>query len=91
MELAVGIRDLPLAEQTVAEAQRRYLKGLTDYLSVLTSQASQQQTERQIVAGKAGLLANRITLCRALGGSWMNELEEPAPQATNPGDRRPRR
>lgn len=64
------------ANETFAEMQQHYLKGKVTYLSVLTALTSKQQTERSLVTAQAGLLANRVALCAALGGNWMNSLRE---------------
>lgn len=51
----------------------RYLQGLSDYLPVLTSQALQFDAESQLLAARRQLLADRISLARALGGEWPEE------------------
>lgn len=54
----------------------RYLQGLSDYLPVLTAQALQFDAESQLLSARRQLLADRISLARALGGEWMEkELE----------------
>lgn len=52
----------------------RYLAGLTDYLPVLTAQRADFEAQRQLLAARRQVLADRISLARALGGSWMREL-----------------
>jgi NodT family efflux transporter outer membrane factor (OMF) lipoprotein len=64
------------AKETLAETQRRYLKGKDDYLAVLTALTAHQALERTLVAAEAQLLANRMDLCAALGGTWMSALQE---------------
>ncbi len=49
----------------------RYLFGLSDYLPVLTSQTLLFDAESQLLAARRQLIADRITLARALGGDWM--------------------
>jgi NodT family efflux transporter outer membrane factor (OMF) lipoprotein len=49
----------------------RYLQGLSDYLPVLTAQGLQFDAESQLLAARRQLLADRISLARALGGKWM--------------------
>ena len=68
-----------LARQALAEAQRRYVHGLTDYLSVLTTQRTVQQGEQALLAAERQLLATRLVLYRALGGAWTRELQPTAP------------
>ncbi len=65
------------ARKTHREALRRYQKGLTDYLPVLSALTSQQTLERSLVTARHDLLAYRVQLYLALGGSWMEaKLEE---------------
>jgi len=55
----------------------RYLQGLSDYLPVLTAQGLQFDAESQLLAARRQLLADRISLARALGGEWMQaEVEK---------------
>lgn len=49
----------------------RYLAGLVDYLPVLTAQRSDFETRNRLLTAQRQLLADRISLARALGGSWM--------------------
>jgi outer membrane protein, multidrug efflux system len=56
------------ATQRVAEA--RYVRGLVDYLTVLNAQQTRFQAEDQLLQVELTILANRVTLHRALGGGW---------------------
>jgi NodT family efflux transporter outer membrane factor (OMF) lipoprotein len=62
-------------EKATAATQRlsldRYLNGLSDYLPVLTSQISYFTAQSRLLAAQRQLLSQRISLARALGGSWM--------------------
>lgn len=58
-------------------ARERYRSGSLDYLRVLTSLQSLQQLEQGLVDARRQQLSNRISLCRALGGSWTTELSDP--------------
>ena len=49
----------------------RYLVGLTDYLPVLTAQRADFDVSSRLLAAERQLLADRISLARALGGDWM--------------------
>ena len=49
----------------------RYLAGLVDYLPVLTSQRTNFDVSSRLLAARRQLLAERISLARALGGDWM--------------------
>lgn len=51
-------------------AQRRYLRGLEDYLNVLDAQRSRYTIEDDLVLTEQAIVTNRITLHRALGGGW---------------------
>ena len=56
------------ATQRVAES--RYMRGLVDYLTVLNAQQTRFQSEDQLLLVELTILANRVTLHRALGGGW---------------------
>lgn len=56
------------AAQRVAED--RYRRGLTDYLSVLDARQARFDAEEDLVLVDLAILANRVTLHRALGGGW---------------------
>jgi outer membrane protein TolC len=51
----------------------RYLQGLSDYLPVLTAQASDAQTRSDLIAARRQLISDRVSLARALGGEWMEQ------------------
>ena len=63
------------ARKALNEAGERYLKGLNDYLPVLTQIVSVQDLERDLIRRQAELLIARVSLFRSLGGTWMNELQ----------------
>jgi NodT family efflux transporter outer membrane factor (OMF) lipoprotein len=66
---------LDAAENALNEARSRYRSGLSDYLPVLTQLVTVQNLERTIIQRKADLLAARVNLHRALGGSWYSTPE----------------
>jgi outer membrane protein TolC len=66
---------LQLARDTLGEARRRYANGLVDYLPVLSALAAVQQLERTRITAQRNVLAARISLHSALGGSWGDDLE----------------
>lgn len=70
-------RVIATARQALEEAGNRYRNGLNDYLPVLTQLLSVQRLERELVQRKADLLATRIQLHRALGGTWAEEMTPP--------------
>jgi NodT family efflux transporter outer membrane factor (OMF) lipoprotein len=76
-------KQLALAEMTLKQAGERYQNGVVTYLTVLTSLLDVQSLERTLVQGEADLLLYQIGLCRALGGSWYDDLEEQAAGAAD--------
>lgn len=62
------------ARKGLKEAGNRYRKGLTDYLPVLTQLLTVQGLERTLIQQQATLLEARISLYRALGGTWTQSL-----------------
>ncbi|HKJ99095.1 MAG TPA: efflux transporter outer membrane subunit [Desulfotignum sp.] len=61
---------LATARQALAEARRRYIKGLDPFIPFLTEQLNVQELEIRLLEQTALLIKNRITLYRALGGDW---------------------
>lgn len=51
-------------------AQLRYQRGLVDYLNVLDAQRTRYDAEDEVVLTDLNILTNRVSLHRALGGSW---------------------
>ncbi len=72
------------ARTTLEEARARYTTGLVDYLTVLTSLRSLQQAEVTRLTAQRQLVAYRIQLYRALGGSWTDDLRRPDTTASAP-------
>ena len=62
---------LGTAQDSHREARARYQKGLSDYLPVLSALTTAQSLERSLVQANHDLLAQRVQLYLALGGSWM--------------------
>jgi NodT family efflux transporter outer membrane factor (OMF) lipoprotein len=62
------------ARKALTEAGNRYRKGLNDYLPVLTQLLTVQDLERELIRQQANLLEARISLYRALGGTWTESL-----------------
>lgn len=71
---------MEVAERTLRQAQDRYGQGVSDYLSVLTALRSAQDVERALLDARRALLGHRISLYRALGGTWTQSLQ---PKAAN--------
>jgi len=70
-------KQLDAAETALTEARARYVNGLIDYLPVLTQLLSVQGLEIDLVARNQDLLGARISLYRALGGTWADTLPPP--------------
>lgn len=50
----------------------RYFDGISDYLPVLTAQSAHYNTRSRLLAARRELIADRISLARAMGGNWMD-------------------
>ena len=68
---------LVIAQATLEEARRRYADGIGEqsFIQILSALSSSQQIEQALLSARQQALSHRIALCRALGGSWTNELE----------------
>jgi NodT family efflux transporter outer membrane factor (OMF) lipoprotein len=62
------------ARKALEEAGVRYRNGLTDYLPVLTQLLAVQRLERDLIRQRANLFNARVSLYRALGGTWTDSL-----------------
>ncbi len=71
------LRRLAEVEAASAAALRlaldRYLQGVSDYLPVLTAQGLHFDAQSQLLAARRQVIADRISLARALGGEWMEQ------------------
>jgi outer membrane protein, multidrug efflux system len=75
-EQQIALRhQLNLAEQALSIAKNRYQKGLSTYLPVLTELQSVEQLQQNLLTQQLDLLTNRVTLHRALGGDWTEQLQ----------------
>lgn len=68
-----------LAAETVRAARDAYREGQIDYLPVLQATQGEQQVALAILQARRQLLSLRVTLYRALGGTWTAALEETRP------------
>jgi NodT family efflux transporter outer membrane factor (OMF) lipoprotein len=59
-------------QATLRLTTERYLAGITDYLPVLTAQRTFFDVNSRLLSAQRQLLADRISLARSLGGSWMH-------------------
>jgi len=66
-----------LNQRTLDEARNRYREGLTDFLPVLNALQALQASEQNLLNARRQLLAYRVQLYRALGGTWTNDLTDP--------------
>lgn len=71
-------KQLEIGRSALDEARSRYLNGLTDYLPVLTQLLAVQSLEKELLVRREEILRARISLYRALGGSWADHLPDPA-------------
>lgn len=65
------------AERALDLARDRYRLGALEYLRVLDSIQALQRTQQTLLEARRRQLATRVQLCRALGGTWTQELEAP--------------
>ena len=83
------LRHRALAEAVVANrravdlSMEVYTRGVGDFLSVLESQRSLFGSEDQLVQSERAVVANLITVYKALGGGWEGwpPIERAAPRA----------
>lgn len=66
-------KQLDLAAKTNKQLKLSFLNGLTDYLDVLLSLDQEQQLQRDMINARQELLEIRISLYRALAGSFETE------------------
>lgn len=67
-------KQLRISRRALDEARSRYLNGLTDYLPVLTQLRTVQALEKEMLLRREEKILARISLHRALGGSWTDQL-----------------
>ncbi|ALM86551.1 efflux transporter outer membrane subunit [Bordetella sp. N] len=60
-------------------ANKRYVRGISNYLDVLTAQKTLLTNEQQWVDSTATISTNLVSLYKALGGGWDVVAEEGAP------------
>jgi NodT family efflux transporter outer membrane factor (OMF) lipoprotein len=75
-----GARRIELLEQRVVAtagslrlSTDRYLQGLSEYLPVLTAQISYAEAQSALLQARRRRIVARISLARALGGTWMEQ------------------
>jgi NodT family efflux transporter outer membrane factor (OMF) lipoprotein len=68
---------LESAERALDLARDRYRLGALEYLRVLDSIQALQQTQQNLLDARRQQLSTRVSLCRALGGTWTRKIEAP--------------
>jgi len=67
--------EIEIVHKVFDESQKRYLKGLNDYLMVITQLLKLQRLEQTLIQRQSELLLYRVDLHRALGGTWTKTIE----------------
>lgn len=68
--LAAQRTRLRASEAVLDAARERYSNGLSDFLPVLTALVALQSDQQSVISAQRQLLAYRVQLHRALGGTW---------------------
>ena len=63
-----------LSEVTLREARRRYINGSSDFVNVLKEELNFLQLQQDTIKAREQMIAARIHLHKALGGTWLDEL-----------------
>jgi NodT family efflux transporter outer membrane factor (OMF) lipoprotein len=71
-------QQMSAARKALEQAGERYRNGVIDYLPVLTQLLAVQSLERDLIQQRTVLLIDRISLYRALGGTWTQDLSPAA-------------
>lgn len=69
--------ELTAARATLESAQKDFLAGQVDYLAVLNAIRTLQAVQLDQLSNRSQIVAARVRLLRALGGSWTRELAPP--------------
>ncbi len=86
-ELIARLDDqLTHAASALLAGKARYLRGVGDYLTVLTEIQAVQRAERALITARGALVNNRVGLYQALGGGdWTADLKPVAERRPNAG------
>lgn len=71
-------KQMATARKSLRLARDRYRNGAATYFRVLTALQSVQSVEQNVLDARRRQLSNRLSLCRALGGSWTEDLKRPS-------------
>lgn len=63
-------RQLLISRKVLSRVQARYAKGMISYLDVLSALTNTQSLERNVLKARRDVLSHRLSLYRALAGSW---------------------
>ncbi|MCH2135551.1 MAG: efflux transporter outer membrane subunit [Phycisphaerales bacterium] len=66
-----------IARSQLSEAHLQYTEGVAEYLDVISAIQTLQSLQREDVEARRQLLVYRANLYLALGGRWMESLEQP--------------
>ncbi|MDM8543898.1 TolC family protein [Desulfococcaceae bacterium HSG9] len=67
-------KQIKFTRRSLELSRQRYLKGMSDYLPVLTALTSADNLEADMIRSKREMLIYRINLYRTLGGRWTRKL-----------------
>jgi multidrug efflux system outer membrane protein len=81
-EYIIEYLDKARAAQQIAE--RRYERGLVDYLNVLDAVQERFNAEESLALVDLAIMTNRVTLHRALGGNWIESKDKDESSAAAP-------
>lgn len=74
-ELEALARKSGFSEAVADETYRRYTRGLETYYDALSARVSFQSQQVAELIARYDLLADRVQLCRVLGGNWESFME----------------
>jgi len=77
-------QQIELTENAYREATWRYLNGISDFLAVLREQINLITLQLDRIQAGSDLLKARISLHKALGGSWLDTLTPPESSVSKP-------
>ena len=69
-QLQAVTQEADAGERDYRYSQLRYREGIDDYLAVLVAQRSWYTAEQSQIAAHLGMLTQKITLYKVLGGGW---------------------
>lgn len=62
-----------LIESDLKQVENKYVNGVASYLSVISLKTAHIDIKKKLAQAKLSLIIQKISLARALGGSWMDE------------------